>query len=182
MDQREDQHLGSVRVGIVVSRYNATITRALLEGAVSHALERGIERDAIEVYDAPGAYELPILADRLAMSERVDGVLALGCIVRGDTWHDRHIADAIAQGLVQSQLQTGVPIAFGVLTVLDVQQAKERSGGAKGNKGTESMAALLDTIVTMRAIDAGEQGPTVKAVFDKAACDTTRGTACKGTA
>ncbi|MCA9279607.1 MAG: 6,7-dimethyl-8-ribityllumazine synthase [Phycisphaeraceae bacterium] len=167
MQQQQHSDGNPIRVGIIVSRYNHTITGAMLAAAIGEAESRGVKRDSIEVYDAPGAYELPMLSDRLAMSERVDGVLALGCIVRGDTWHDRHIADAIAQGLLHSQLQTGVPIAFGVLTVLDSQQAKDRAGGSKGNKGAESMAALLDTIATMRAIDRGEQRSTVQAMFDK---------------
>lgn len=138
-------------VAVVVSRYNASITDVLLEGAKREYAARG--GSELEVFYAPGAYELPMLAAHAATAERFRGIVALGCLIRGDTRHDRYIADAVANGLMTVALGSGVPIAFGVLTVENAKQAQERAGGKKGNKGEEAMAAVLDTIRACEAID-----------------------------
>lgn len=139
---------------IVVSRYNAAITDRLLDGAKRAFQARGGDPEALIVAHAPGAFELPVIALALASRPEVPGVLALGCIIRGETRHDRYIAHAVARGLTDVSLRTGKPAAFGVLTVESAQQADARSG-AKSNKGEESMTALLDTIATCTAIYAG---------------------------
>ncbi len=140
-------------VAIIVSRYNESITNRLLGGAVD-VLRACIPevRDRVEVVDAPGAYELPFLAHAAASSGRFDGVLALGCIIKGQTIHDRVIAEAIAHGMIQVSLMTAVPCAFGVLTVNTPAQALARAGGRLGNKGAEAMEALLMTIAAREAI------------------------------
>lgn len=140
-----------LRLAIVVSRYHATITEALLAGATEAFRAAGGQDDALQVVDAPGTFELPVIASALASRDDVDGVIALGCVVRGETEHDRHIAGAVARGLVQSSIATGKPIAFGVLTCGDEAQARARAGGDKGNKGTEAMQA---TIAAVRALEA----------------------------
>jgi 6,7-dimethyl-8-ribityllumazine synthase len=143
------------RVAVIVSRYNGSITGKLLEGARSEYRARGGEEAGLSVYEAPGAYELPALALAAAETGRYRGVVALGCLIKGETRHDRYIAEAVAHGLMQVMLQTGVPVAFGVLTVDSPKQARARSGGEHGNKGREAMAAVLETIATGEAIGAG---------------------------
>lgn len=139
-------------VAIIVSRYHAPITTRLLDGAVRAYTDTGGTRDQLAVVDAPGAFELPVLAAAAARSGIYRGVLTLGCIVRGQTSHDQHIASAIASGLTRIGIDTGVPVALGVLTVQTLDQARARAGGDKGDKGAEAMLALLDTIRSIRAI------------------------------
>ncbi len=133
-------------VGIVVSRYNASITERLLDGALAGYRERGGEPADVVVVEAPGAYELPFLSLALAGSGRVAGVVALGCLIKGETRHDRYIAEAVSHGLMNASLLSGVPVCFGVLTVDTPSQAHARAGGKHGNKGAETMTALLDTL------------------------------------
>jgi 6,7-dimethyl-8-ribityllumazine synthase len=134
------------RVAIVVSRYNGSVTGRLLQAAERSFASRVGSRGEVEILEAPGAYELPGLALAAARTGRFQGVLALGCLIKGDTSHDKYIAHAVAQGLVNVTITTDVPCAFGVLTVDTAQQAEDRAGGVHGNKGQEAMDALLDTI------------------------------------
>ncbi len=124
----------------------------------------------LEVIPAPGSFELPALALAAANAGRFDGIVALGCLIKGETIHDRVIADAVAHGLVQVNIATGVPVTFGVLTVDTPEQAQARAGGDEGNKGADAMTALLETIAAIAALN-GKRGsdstPTAKP--DKAA-------------
>jgi 6,7-dimethyl-8-ribityllumazine synthase len=146
-----------VRVCVVASRYNATVTDRLLEGAARAFAERfeGVTGAELEVVRAPGAYELPTLCLAAARAG-FDAVVALGCIIKGETIHDRVIADAVAQGLVNVSIVTGVPVSLGVLTVNTPEQAMARAGGSEGNKGEEAMHAALDTLASVRALEDGE--------------------------
>jgi len=146
-----------VRVAVVVSRYNATVTDALLVGALAVFDARTSPKSRIEVIDAPGSFELPALCLAAARVGRFDGLVALGCLIKGETSHDRHIADAVANGLIGVTLATGIPVAFGVLTTDTPEQALARAGGDHGNKGADAMTALLDTITAARDIGRGEQ-------------------------
>lgn len=146
------------RIAVVVSRYNASVTDRLVEGAIAEYVRRGGQESLVSVYEAPGAYELPALCLAAAETGRFRGVVALGCLIRGETRHDRYIADAVAHGLMQVSIQTGVPAAFGVLTVESPKQARARAGGDKGNKGAEAMAAALDSIDAINAIRADRPG------------------------
>lgn len=141
-----------VPVAIVVSRYNESITNALLEGARSTYLGAGGSADRLGVIEAPGAFELPVLANAAARSGLYRGVVALGCVIRGETRHDEYIAGAIAHAMADISVRTGVPVAFGVLTTENVEQARARAGGDKGNKGAEAMVALLETLNALKAI------------------------------
>lgn len=140
-------------LAIIVSRYHGSITTRLLEGAVRVYFDAGGSRSTLGIIEAPGAFELPVLAAAAARSGLYRGVLTLGCIVRGETTHDRHIASAIAAGLTQIGIDTGIPVALGVLTVETIDQARARAGGDKGDKGAEAMLALLDTIRSLTAIE-----------------------------
>lgn len=140
------------RVAVVVSRYNASITDKLLEGARGVFFEQ-CPGGVLEVIPAPGAFELPALALGAARSGRHDGVVALGCLIKGETPHDRIIADAVANGLVQVTIATNIPVTFGVLTVDTPDQAQARAGGDRGNKGADAMTALLETIATINTMN-----------------------------
>jgi 6,7-dimethyl-8-ribityllumazine synthase len=149
------------RLAVIVSRYNGSITALMLEAAQAEYAGRGGDPDELAVYEAAGAYELTSLALAAAETGRYRGILALGCLIRGETRHDRYIAQAVANGLMQVTLQIGIPVAFGVLTVDSSKQAKARAGGDKGNKGQEAMAALLDTVTAMDQIRDGLKRPAV---------------------
>ncbi len=142
-------------LAVVVSRYNASITDRLLAGARQAFEEAGGEAARLTVIPAPGAYELPGLSLAAARTGRFGGVLALGCLIKGETSHDRYIAEAVAHGLVQVTMATGVPCAFGVLTCDTSEQAEDRAGGAHGNKGAESMDALIDAVREISALARG---------------------------
>lgn len=139
-------------VAIVVSRYHESITSKLLDGAVAAYLARGGRRDDVHVYDAPGAFELPVIVADAAMSQMFAVVVALGCIVKGETSHDQHLASAVTSSLLKVSVETGVPVGLGVLTVDTIEQAEARAGGAHGNKGEEAMGAALDTFETLDRI------------------------------
>ena len=141
------------RIAIVVSRYNASITDRLLEAAIDEYVGRGGVREELVVLEAPGAYELPVICRTAARSGRFDAVVALGCLIRGQTMHDQHIAQAVARGLIEVSNQTGIPVAFGVLTVETPHQAAARAGGAKGNKGADAMAAAMESASVIRAFE-----------------------------
>ena len=143
-----------IPVAIVVSRYHHTITSKLLEGATAAYIARGGAKDEVFVYEAPGAFELPTIAAEAAMSNGYGVVVVLGCIVKGETSHDQHLASAVTNAIAQIGVDTGCPVGFGVLTVDTIEQAEARAGGAHGNKGEEAMAAALDTLEALERIAA----------------------------
>lgn len=136
----------SGRFAIVVSRYNATITGKLLQGAVDTLTHAGIADEDIEVAWVPGAWEIPLIAQRLAETGRFAAVLTLGAVIKGETTHDEHINRQVSLSLGEISLVTGVPIAFGVLTVNTLEQAIHRAGGNVGNKGIECADAALQMV------------------------------------
>jgi 6,7-dimethyl-8-ribityllumazine synthase len=132
------------RVAIVAARFNDFIVASLMKGAAAAWAERGGVPADLTVLRVPGAFELPLVARRLGASGRYDAVVALGCVIRGDTPHFDYVAGECARGLLDAGLATGVPVVFGVLTVETVEQALERAGTDKGNKGGEAMEAALE--------------------------------------
>lgn len=136
--------LPSPRVALVVSRYNRWITDALEQGAVEEFARRSEGTGELTVLPAPGSFELPVLARAAASSGRFAAVVCLGCIIKGETSHDQHIARAVVSGLEALARDSGVPIGLGVLTVDDSEQAEARAGGTLGNKGAEAMAAAME--------------------------------------
>lgn len=129
---------------ILVSRWNRHITDALLEGALATFRAHGLADEQVEVCRVPGAWEIPQAATRLLQMPRYCGVVALGCVVRGDTRHYEHVADTCADALMQVSLHHQVPVGNGVLAVEDIAHAKARAGGAHGNKGAEVAEAVLE--------------------------------------
>jgi len=140
------------RLAVVVSRFNRTVTDRLLEGAIKAAAERGARLDRNDVFFAPGAFELPLVAMRLAQSGRYAGVVCLGSVIRGDTPHFEYVCQQAAAGIQRVALDTGVPTAFGVLTTDTVEQALERAGGAVGDKGFEAVVTVLETLAQLDRI------------------------------
>ena len=132
------------RIAIVAARFNDFIVASLLKGALGAWVERGGAASDLAVVRVPGAFELPVAARRLAASGRYDALVALGCVIRGDTPHFEYVAGECAHGLQLASLETGVPIAFGVLTVDSVEQALERAATTAGNKGGEAMESALE--------------------------------------
>lgn len=126
---------------VVVARFNHAITDSLRDACVQTLESHG---GSVRVVPVPGAFELPLVARRLARSKKFDAVIALGCIVRGETPHDRYIAMEVARGLGQVALETNVPILFGVLTPLNSRQARARAGKGPNNKGAEAALAALE--------------------------------------
>ncbi len=131
------------RIAIVVSEYNDKITFALRDGALETLKKYGVKEKNIFVELVPGAYELPLAAKWLYEKKKADAVIALGCVIKGDTDHDIYINNAVSQALMNLGLQTKVPFAFGVITPNNMQQAKDRAGGKHGNKGVECAVAVL---------------------------------------
>jgi 6,7-dimethyl-8-ribityllumazine synthase len=131
-------------IGVVVSRFNGDITTRLLEGALQTLTEAGVPRDRIDVMPVPGAFELPLGAMALAKTRRYACIVALGCVIRGDTPHFEYVAGEAASGLQLAGLETGVPVSFGVLTCDSRRQAEERAGGPQGNKGSEAALSALE--------------------------------------
>jgi len=143
------------RVGIVVSRFNDLITERLLAGARSCLVDHGVAEDAIEVAWAPGAWELPLAAQLLIEGRQCDAIVALGCVIRGDTPHFDFVAGAAATGLANLSARTGRPVTFGVLTTDTTEQALSRAGGKVGNKGWEAAQAALEMLDLAKALEAG---------------------------
>ena len=132
------------RVAIVAARFNDLIVASLLKGATAAWLARGGAAAELTVLRVPGAFELPLVASKLGACGRYDAVVALGCVIRGDTPHFDYVAGECARGLRQAALETGVPVIFGVLTVETVEQALERAALNAGNKGGDAMEAALE--------------------------------------
>ena len=147
-----DAQASPPRVCVIVSRYNDSITGPMREAAQASYHARYADREGafLGLVEAPGAFELTALATAAIESGMYDGIVTLGCVIRGETDHDRYISAAVASGLTTLTVQTGVPVAFGVITANTIEQARARSGGDKGNKGAEAMDALLDALDGIR--------------------------------
>ncbi|MBX7168874.1 MAG: 6,7-dimethyl-8-ribityllumazine synthase [Pirellulales bacterium] len=141
-------------IAIVVSRYNDSITGKLLDGALAVLTGAGMAEDAIDIAWVPGAFELSLVADRLARSRRYLAVLCLGAVIRGETTHDQQINRAVSLSLAQTGVDTGIPVLFGVLTCDTLEQAIHRAGGNVGNKGAECAEAALTMIDLLKKLPA----------------------------
>jgi 6,7-dimethyl-8-ribityllumazine synthase len=140
------------RYAILASRWNPGITDALVEGARQAMLAHGVDAQSLDIVRVPGALELPLAAQALARGGRHAALVALGCVVRGDTRHYEHVADGCAQGLMQVSLAHALPVANGVLAVERHADAEARAGGAHGNKGQEAALAALEMAALLRRL------------------------------
>ena len=156
-----DQELDTrgLRVATVVARFNDHVTRLLAQGAAATLAEHGIAGADAPLHWVPGAFELPVVAKRLAESGEFDAVVCLGAVIRGDTPHFDYVAGECAAGLSRVALDTGVPVVFGVLTTDDLDQALARCGGAEGNKGAEAAATALETAALLRTLPSPKAPP-----------------------
>ncbi len=141
-----------MRLAIVAGRFNDAVTKPLLEGALEALREHGADVVDVPLAWVPGAYEIPLVAKRLAASGDVDAVICLGAVIRGGTPHFEYVAGQCAAGVTRAALDTGVPVVFGVLTTDDVAQAMARAGGAEGNKGYEAAVTAIEMVDLMRQL------------------------------
>jgi 6,7-dimethyl-8-ribityllumazine synthase len=140
------------RFAIVVAKWNESVTRKLLDGAVTTLREHGVADEAIDVAWVPGAFEIPLVAQRMAASGRYQAVICLGAVIRGETSHDQHINRAVSTAISLIALETGIPVLFGLLTCETMEQAIHRAGGNVGNKGSECAAAALEMIGLLKTM------------------------------
>jgi 6,7-dimethyl-8-ribityllumazine synthase len=145
----------NVRVGIVAAQFNETIVRGLVDGALDRLHRLGADDSAIELVWVPGAFELPLAASALAATGRVDAIICLGAVVRGDTPHFEFVAGQSAAGVARVGLDASIPVVNGVLTTETAEQAQARSGGKAGNKGADAAMTAVETVNVLRALRAG---------------------------
>ncbi len=133
-----------LRVAIVVSRFNPSITQRLRDGAMTALMAAGVASEAIDVFDVPGAFEIPFASQTVAATGRFDAVVCLGCLIKGATQHFEYIASAVSHGITAAAAETGIPMAFGVLTVNTPDEALERAAPDRTNKGFEAALAAIE--------------------------------------
>ncbi len=145
---------GEARFALVASRFNSFVVESLIAGALDTLRRHGVAAERITLVRAPGAFELPLVVQKVARSGNYDAVVALGAVIRGGTPHFEHVAGECTKGIATVSLQTGVPVAFGVLTVDTIEQAIERAGTKAGNKGAEAALSVLEMVSLLRALEA----------------------------
>ncbi len=145
---------GEVRFALIASRFNDFIVNHLVAGATDVLRRHGVSPEAIDLVRVPGAYEIPLAAKRLAASNRYDGLVALGAVIRGSTPHFDYVAGECVKGLASVSLEFDLPIGFGVLTVDTIEQAVERAGTKAGNKGAEAAMSALEMVSLLRKLGA----------------------------
>jgi 6,7-dimethyl-8-ribityllumazine synthase len=138
------------KIGIVLSRFNQFISERLLEGALDAFQKLGAEDKDIAIYKVPGSFEVPALAKKLAKTGKVDGILCLGTLIRGDTPHFDFLSAEVTKGLAQIALEDGLPVGYGILTVESIEQGIERAGTKAGNKGYDAAFALIEMLNLLR--------------------------------
>ena len=145
---------GSIKVAIVVARFNEFITSKLLGGALDTLSRHGVKEEDIVVAWVPGAFEIPLIAGKLAESGKYNAVIALGAVIRGSTSHYDLVCNEAAKGIAQVQMKTGVPVLFGIITTENIEQAIERAGSKAGNKGSECAESAIEMVNLIRRIEA----------------------------
>jgi 6,7-dimethyl-8-ribityllumazine synthase len=141
-----------LRIGIALARFNQAVTDQLLAGSLDALVKHGVADDAIDVATVPGAFELPLCAQRLAATGRYDALVCLGAVVRGETPHFEYVAREAARGIGDVARRHDLPVAFGVLTTDTVEQALARAGGERGNKGYEAAVTALEMVALLRTV------------------------------
>ena len=144
----------SVKIAIIVTRFNEFITSKLLAGAMDALKRHEVSEDAIEIVWVPGAFEIPLIASKLAKSEKYDAVICLGAVIRGATTHYDYVCSEFSKGIASVSLKTGVPVMFGILTTENIEQAIERAGTKAGNKGYDCAIGAIEMINLVKQIEA----------------------------
>ncbi|MGN8895534.1 6,7-dimethyl-8-ribityllumazine synthase [Flavonifractor sp. HCP28S3_F3] len=140
----------NIKVGIVVARFNEFITSKLLSGAMDGLLRHNVKEEDIQVAWVPGAFEIPLIASKMAKSGRYDAVICLGAVIRGSTSHYDYVCNEVSKGIAAVSLETGIPVMFGVLTTENIEQAIERAGSKAGNKGSECAEGAIEMVNLIR--------------------------------
>ena len=143
-----------IRIGVVCSRFNDFIVSKLLSGCEDALLRHGVQGEDIAVAWVPGAFEIPLVATKMAKSGKFDAVIALGSVIRGSTSHYDYVCSEVSKGIAQAALESGVPVLFGVLTTETLEQAIERAGSKAGNKGAECAQGAIEMVNLLRSLDA----------------------------
>ena len=143
-----------VKIGIVAARFNEFITSKLLSGAQDALVRHDVKDDNIDVAWVPGAFEIPLIADKMAKSGKYDAVICLGAVIRGNTSHYDYVCGEVSKGIAHVSLESGIPVMFGVVTTENIEQAIERAGTKAGNKGFEAMSGAIELLSLFRNIKA----------------------------
>ena len=142
----------NMKVAIVASRFNEIIVNKLLGGALDGLIRHGVKEENITAMWVPGAFEIPVIAKRLALSKKYDAVICVGAVIRGSTSHYEMVCNEVSKGIAQTSLETGVPVLFGVITTDNIEQAVERAGSKAGNKGYDGATSAIEMVDLMRQI------------------------------
>ena len=142
-----------MKVGIVASRFNEIIVNKLLGGAVDGLVRHGVEEENITAAWVPGAFEIPVVAGKMAKSGNYDAVICVGAVIRGDTTHYDYVCNEVSKGVAQVGLQSGIPVLFGVITTENIEQAIERAGTKAGNKGYDCALSAIEMVNLIREIE-----------------------------
>ncbi len=143
----------NIKIGIVVSRFNDFITNKLLDGALDGLTRHGVAESDVDVAYVPGAFEIPLVASKLAKSKKYDAIICLGAVIRGSTSHYDYVCNEVSKGVAQVSLSEGLPVIFGVLTTENIEQAIERAGTKSGNKGYDCALSAIETVNLLRAVE-----------------------------
>ncbi|MCD6530990.1 6,7-dimethyl-8-ribityllumazine synthase [bacterium] len=141
-----------VKIAIVISRFNDFISSKLLDGALDYLMRQGVYHNQIDIYWVPGAFEIPLVAKKVAKTKKYHGIICLGAVIRGDTPHFNFVAAEATKGIAQVMLSEEIPVAYGILTTDNVDQAIERAGTKAGNKGWQAAEAVLEMISLLKKI------------------------------
>ena len=143
---------GQIRVGIVATRFNEVVVSKLVDGAADGLSRHGVDMDTVDLAWVPGAFEIPLVAKKMAESKKYDAVVCLGAVIRGATPHFDMVATEATKGVAQAGIQTGVPVIFGILTTDSIEQAVERAGTKAGNKGFDAVSSAIEMVNLLRQI------------------------------
>lgn len=144
----------NIKIGIVAARFNEFITSKLLSGAIDSLKRENVKEDDIDIAWVPGAFEIPLIASKMAKSRKYDAVICLGAVIRGSTSHYDYVCSEVSKGIAQISLDSEVPVMFGVLTTDTIEQAIERAGTKAGNKGSECAQGAIEMVNLIRALEA----------------------------
>ncbi|MCI8348505.1 MAG: 6,7-dimethyl-8-ribityllumazine synthase [Firmicutes bacterium] len=142
-----------IKVGIIAARFNEFITSKLLGGAMDGLLRHDVKEENIEVAWVPGAFEIPLIASKMAESKKYDAIICLGAVIRGNTTHYDYVCNELSKGIASVSLQNGIPVMFGVLTTENIEQAIERAGSKAGNKGYECAVGAIEMVNLIREME-----------------------------
>jgi 6,7-dimethyl-8-ribityllumazine synthase len=143
-----------IKIGVIVSRFNHFITEKLLDGALDALKSHGGNEEDLTIVRVPGAFEIPLVTERMAASGKYQALVCLGAVIRGDTPHFEYVSDAVTRGIGKTIWQYGIPVGFGILTTNNVEQAMERSGSKDANKGYEATLTAIEMVSVLRQVSA----------------------------